>query len=50
MCLACGFIYDEAAGLREEGLPARTRWIAVPPNWGGPECGARKKDFEIVEI
>ena len=26
MCLICGFIYDEAAGLPEEGIPAGTRW------------------------
>ena len=25
MCLICGFIYDEAAGLPEDGLPAGTR-------------------------
>lgn len=22
----------------------------VPPNWACPECGARKEDFELVEI
>jgi rubredoxin len=50
MCLICGFIYDEAAGLPEEGIPAGTRWDAVPVNWVCPECGARKEDFELVEI
>ena len=50
MCLICGFIYDEAAGLPEEGIPAGTRWEDVPPNWVCPECGARKEDFELVEI
>lgn len=50
MCLICGFIYDEAAGLPEEGLPPGTRWEDVPPNWACPECGARKEDFELVEI
>ena len=26
MCLICGFIYSEAEGLPEEGIPAGTRW------------------------
>jgi rubredoxin len=50
MCLICGFIYDEAAGLPEEGIEPGTRWEDVPMNWTCPECGARKEDFEIVEI
>lgn len=50
MCLICGFIYDEAAGLPEEGLPAGTRWADIPPNWTCPECGARKEDFEMAKI
>jgi rubredoxin len=50
MCLTCGFIYDEARGIPEEGLPAGTRWDEVPPNWTCPECGARKEDFEMFQI
>ena len=50
ICLICGFIYDEAAGLPEEGIPPGTRWEEVPPDWACPECGADKKDFELVEI
>ena len=50
MCLICGFVYDEAAGLPDEGLAAGTRWEDVPMNWTCPECGARKEDFEMVEI
>jgi rubredoxin len=50
MCLICGFIYDEEAGLPEEGIAPGTRWEEVPPNWVCPECGARKEDFELVEI
>lgn len=26
MCLICGFVYDEAAGLPDEGIPPGTRW------------------------
>ena len=50
MCLICGWIYDEQAGLPEEGIAAGTRWDDVPMNWSCPECGARKDDFEMVAI
>lgn len=50
MCLICGWIYDEATGRPEDGIPAGTRWEDVPINWTCPECGARKDDFEMVEI
>jgi rubredoxin len=50
MCLICGFIYDEVQGLPEEGIAAGTRWEDIPMNWVCPECGARKEDFEMIEI
>ena len=50
MCLICGWIYDESVGLPEEGIPAGTPWEDVPMNWVCPECGARKEDFEMVQI
>jgi len=50
MCLICGFIYDEAAGLPDEGIMPGTRWEDIPMNWTCPECGARKEDFEMVPV
>ena len=50
MCLICGWVYDEAVGAPDEGIAAGTRWADVPMNWTGPECGARKEDFEMTEI
>ena len=50
MCLICGWIYDEKEGLPDEGIAAGTLWADVPMNWTCPECGARKEDFEMVEI
>jgi rubredoxin len=50
MCLICGWVYDEAAGAVEHGLAPGTRWTDVPMNWLCPECGARKEDFEMVQI
>jgi rubredoxin len=50
MCLICGYIYDEATGNPDEGIPAGTRWEDIPINWTCPECGARKEDFEMVAV
>lgn len=50
MCVICGFIYSEEDGLPEEGIAPGTRWEDVPPNWVCPDCGARKEDFEMVEV
>jgi len=50
MCVICGWIYDEAKGVPDEGIAAGTRWEDVPPNWTCPECGARKDEFELVEL
>ncbi|TJZ77513.1 rubredoxin [Chitiniphilus eburneus] len=50
MCLICGFIYDEAEGRPEDGIEPGTLWDVVPLNWTCPDCGARKDDFEMVEI
>ena len=50
MCVICGFIYDEAMGLPEEGISPGTRWEDVPLTWRCPECGAGKEDFEMMEL
>jgi len=50
MCLICGFIYDETAGLPQEGIPPGTRWEDIPPHWRCPECDAHKEDFEMIEV
>jgi rubredoxin/redox-sensitive bicupin YhaK (pirin superfamily) len=50
VCLGCGFLYDEEAGLPEYGLPAGTRWEDVPDDWVCPDCGTPKHLFEMVEL
>jgi rubredoxin len=50
MCLICGWLYDEAKGEPEHGIPPGTLWEQVPMNWTCPACGARKDDFEMVQI
>jgi rubredoxin len=49
-CIVCGFIYDEAKGLPEDGIAAGTVWADVPANWECPDCGVSKSDFEMVQI
>ena len=50
MCVICGYVYNEEDGLPEEGILPGTRGEDIPPNWSCPECGARKEDFEQIEI
>ena len=50
MCVVCGFIYNEADGLPEEGIAAGTAWSDVPDTWTCPDCGVTKDDFEMVEV
>jgi rubredoxin len=50
MCVVCGFVYEEAKGRPEEGIPPGTLWDDIPENWKCPECGAPKSDFEMIEI
>jgi rubredoxin len=50
MCLICGWIYDEAVGDSDHGIAPGTAWADIPLNWSCPECGARKEDFEMVQV
>lgn len=50
LCLICGFIYNEAEGWPDDGIPAGTSWEAVPDDWVCPECLVGKADFEMLDI
>lgn len=50
MCVICGWVYEEAKGNPDQGIPPGTRWEDVPENFKCPECGATKADFEMIEI
>jgi rubredoxin len=50
VCVICGWVYDEAAGLPEEGIAPGTRWADVPGDWRCPLCDVGKEDFALVEI
>jgi rubredoxin len=46
-CVICGFIYDEAEGLPDDGIAAGTRWEEIPEDWECPDCGISKTDFDL---
>ncbi len=45
MCEPCGFIYDEVAGLPEDGIAPGTPFESIPADWSCPDCGVGKDDF-----
>lgn len=49
-CVLCAFVYDEEAGLPEDGIAAGTRWQDVPETWTCPDCAASKSDFQMIEL
>ena len=49
-CRTCGFIYNEADGLPDEGIAPGTRWADIPDTWICPLCGTRKADFDMIEL
>jgi rubredoxin len=50
VCVICGWVYDEAAGLPDEGIAPGTRWPDVPADWRCPLCDVGKEDFALVEF
>ena len=48
-CVICGFIYDEALGLPDKGIPPGTKWEDVPEDFECPDCGISKYDFEPAQ-
>ncbi len=48
MCGPCGFIYDEALGMPEDGIPPGTPFADIPDDWECPDCGVGKADFFLL--
>ena len=46
VCSACGYIYNEALGSLESGLPVGTRFETIAEHWQCPLCGVKKSGFE----
>ncbi len=49
ICVVCGFVYDPAVGMPEDGIAAGTAFEDIPESWACPDCGVSKSDFEVVE-
>ncbi|SIT65201.1 Rubredoxin [Burkholderia sp. b14] len=50
VCVICGWVYDEAHGAPDDGIPPGTRWDDVPADWRCPLCDVGKADFAMVEF
>lgn len=48
-CGVCGYIYEPEKGDPENGIDPGTFWEELSENWGCPECGSSKEDFERME-
>ena len=49
-CRLCGFVYDEAKGMPDEGVAPGTRWVDVPESWSCPDCSATKTEFDMQPV
>ncbi len=45
ICTICGYVYDEATGIPNDGIPPGTRWTQLLDDWVCPLCGAAKSLF-----
>lgn len=48
-CVICGYIYDEALGIPDDGIAPGTKWEDIPADWECPDCGISKTDFDLYE-
>ncbi|MCA6071117.1 MAG: rubredoxin [Endomicrobium sp.] len=45
-CSVCGYVYDPAAGIPEDGIATDTSFERLPKDWVCPLCSASKDVFE----
>ncbi len=45
VCNICGWVYDEAEGLPDEGISPGTKFEDLPEDFVCPLCGVGKDDF-----
>ena len=46
VCSACGWEYDEEAGLPDEGIAPGTKFADLPESFVCPLCGVGKDGFD----
>ena len=49
VCEICGWIYDEAAGLPDEGIAPGTKFGDLPSDFVCPVCGVGKDQFSAEQ-
>ncbi len=49
VCDVCGWVYDEAEGSPENGIPAGTKFEDLPDDFACPLCGVGKDQFSEEE-
>ncbi|MGI6737276.1 MAG: rubredoxin [Anaerovoracaceae bacterium] len=49
VCDLCGWKYDEAEGLPDQGIAPGTKWEDLPEDFECPLCGADKDQFKEDE-
>ena len=47
-CDVCGWVYDEAQGLPDEGIKAGTKFEELGDDFVCPLCGVPKEHFSVV--
>ena len=45
VCNVCGYVYDEEAGDRDNGISPGTKWHDLPDDFTCPLCGVGKDEF-----
>ena len=49
-CMMCGYVYDEAKGDPDNGIPAGTKWEDLPAGYACPVCASPKGQFKKIEV
>lgn len=50
ICRGCYYVYEEAAGLPQQGVPPGTRFADLPDGWRCPDCGTDKGTFRPLVL
>ena len=48
VCTVCGYIYDEAVGMPDDGIVPGTKFEDIADDFVCPVCGVSKDLFELV--
>ena len=48
-CSVCDYIYDEAKGEPDHGIPEMTEWKDLPEDYACPLCGLGREAFAHSE-